>query len=357
MKDGAIIANSGHFNVEIDIGALRAMATETREARQFVEEFTLADGRKVYLLADGRLVNLSAAEGHPASVMDMSFANQALSAEYIVEERRRARAQGLRRAEGDRRRDRAAQARDDGHLDRPADGGAGEVPGLVGRGHVGQPRAQAARRDLDRSGSSGSRTTPSSSSTSGGCPRRWSSSAAPTRRSSPRRSGHSPCAARRRSASPPRTGWRSRRREGATSTTPTRCSRRPGRRPSISAGRSTRCAPIRRPSAPGASTRTRSPAASRWAPMPPTIVPPAARILTHCNAGGLATGGYGSAVGAIRAAAERGGVVARVGRRDTAAAPGRPPDRVRARGARDPARGDRRLRGRARGWPPARSTS
>jgi adenosylhomocysteinase len=85
MKDGAILANTGHFNVEIEIGALRQLATETREARQFVEEFTLADGRRVYLIADGRLVNLSAAEGHPAQVMDMSFANQALSAEYAVQ--------------------------------------------------------------------------------------------------------------------------------------------------------------------------------------------------------------------------------------------------------------------------------
>jgi adenosylhomocysteinase len=84
LKDGAILANTGHFNVEIEIPALRAMATETRTARQFVEEFTFADGRTVYLLADGRLVNLSAAEGHPAQVMDMSFANQALSAEHIV---------------------------------------------------------------------------------------------------------------------------------------------------------------------------------------------------------------------------------------------------------------------------------
>src|SRR5258706_294092 len=83
MKDGAIVANTGHFNVEIEIGALRAMAVESREAREFVEEFTFADGRKVYLLAEGRLVNLSAAEGHPAQVMDMSFANQALSAEYL----------------------------------------------------------------------------------------------------------------------------------------------------------------------------------------------------------------------------------------------------------------------------------
>jgi adenosylhomocysteinase len=84
MKDGAIVCNTGHFNVEIDIPALRSLAVETREARAFVEEFTLADGRRIYLLAEGRLVNISAAEGHPAIVMDMSFANQALAAEYAV---------------------------------------------------------------------------------------------------------------------------------------------------------------------------------------------------------------------------------------------------------------------------------
>jgi adenosylhomocysteinase len=85
MKDGALLANTGHFNVEIDIQALRHLAASRREARPLVDEFTLADGRRLYLLADGRLVNLSAAEGHPAAVMDMSFANQALSAEYAVE--------------------------------------------------------------------------------------------------------------------------------------------------------------------------------------------------------------------------------------------------------------------------------
>ncbi len=79
-----ILANTGHFNVEIDIPALRSLATETREARQLVEEFTLTNGRKVYLLAEGRLVNLAAAEGHPAQVMDMSFANQALAAEHVI---------------------------------------------------------------------------------------------------------------------------------------------------------------------------------------------------------------------------------------------------------------------------------
>jgi adenosylhomocysteinase len=85
MKDGAILCNTGHFNVEIDIPALRALAVETREARNFVDEFTLEDGRRLYLLAEGRLVNISAAEGHPAIVMDMSFANQALSTEYAVQ--------------------------------------------------------------------------------------------------------------------------------------------------------------------------------------------------------------------------------------------------------------------------------
>jgi adenosylhomocysteinase len=84
MKDGAILANTGHFNVEIEIPALRQLATETRKAREFVEEFELEDGRRLFLIAEGRLVNLSSAEGHPAAVMDMSFANQALSAEYVV---------------------------------------------------------------------------------------------------------------------------------------------------------------------------------------------------------------------------------------------------------------------------------
>lgn len=83
MKNGAIVCNSGHFNVEIDIPALERMAVKRRIVRDFVEEFELKDGRKIYLLADGRLVNLSAAEGHPAMVMDMSFANQALSVEYL----------------------------------------------------------------------------------------------------------------------------------------------------------------------------------------------------------------------------------------------------------------------------------
>lgn len=84
MKDGAIVANSGHFNVEIDLEALVSMAKKRRMIREFVEEYTLKDGRRINVLADGRLVNLASAEGHPSSVMDMSFANQALSAEYMV---------------------------------------------------------------------------------------------------------------------------------------------------------------------------------------------------------------------------------------------------------------------------------
>ncbi len=84
MKDGAIVANSGHFNVEIDIPTLEKMASSKRATREFVDEYSLKDGRKIYLLGEGRLINLAAAEGHPASVMDMSFANQALSVEYLV---------------------------------------------------------------------------------------------------------------------------------------------------------------------------------------------------------------------------------------------------------------------------------
>lgn len=84
MKDGAIVANSGHFNVEINIPALHALSVARHEPRPYVEQFTLADGRRISLLGEGRLINLAAAEGHPSAVMDMSFANQALCAEWIV---------------------------------------------------------------------------------------------------------------------------------------------------------------------------------------------------------------------------------------------------------------------------------
>jgi adenosylhomocysteinase len=84
MKDGAVVANSGHFNVELDLEGLAKIAKRTREVREFVKEYQMKNGRKVFVLGDGRLVNLAAAEGHPASVMDMSFANQAMAAEFVV---------------------------------------------------------------------------------------------------------------------------------------------------------------------------------------------------------------------------------------------------------------------------------
>jgi len=86
MKDGAVLANSGHFDVEIDKGVLAEMAGEVRRIREFVDEYRLADGRRLNLLGEGRLINLAAAEGHPAAVMDMSFANQALAVEWIVQQ-------------------------------------------------------------------------------------------------------------------------------------------------------------------------------------------------------------------------------------------------------------------------------
>jgi adenosylhomocysteinase len=85
MRDGAVICNSGHFNVEIDLPALEGLASgKPRRVRDYVDEFTLSDGRRLHVLGEGRLINLAAAEGHPAVVMDMSFANQALGAEYLV---------------------------------------------------------------------------------------------------------------------------------------------------------------------------------------------------------------------------------------------------------------------------------
>jgi adenosylhomocysteinase (EC 3.3.1.1) len=84
MRDGAIVANSGHFNVEIEIAGLEDISQSTRRIRDYIDEYTLSDGRKIYLLGEGRLINLVAAEGHPSSVMDMSFANQALAAEYLI---------------------------------------------------------------------------------------------------------------------------------------------------------------------------------------------------------------------------------------------------------------------------------
>jgi adenosylhomocysteinase len=84
MKDGAMVCNSGHFDIEIDLKSLGAKATEVKEARQFTEEYRLSNGKSIIVLGEGRLVNLAAAEGHPSAVMDMSFANQALACEYLV---------------------------------------------------------------------------------------------------------------------------------------------------------------------------------------------------------------------------------------------------------------------------------
>jgi adenosylhomocysteinase len=93
MKSGAVICNSGHFNVEIDIPALEKLSSGKREVRPLVDEYLLKDGRRINLIGEGRLVNLATAEGHPASVMDMSFANQALSAEYLVKNAKNLKAQ------------------------------------------------------------------------------------------------------------------------------------------------------------------------------------------------------------------------------------------------------------------------
>ncbi|MBI4709733.1 MAG: adenosylhomocysteinase, partial [Nitrospirae bacterium] len=84
MKDGAIVCNSGHFNVELALDALKKMSKKRRIIRDYVEEFTLRNNRRIYVLGEGRLINLAAAEGHPSAVMDMSFANQALSAEFLA---------------------------------------------------------------------------------------------------------------------------------------------------------------------------------------------------------------------------------------------------------------------------------
>ena len=137
MKDGAVISNSGHFNVEIDIPALEKLAGgESREVRPFVRGVRRSERSAIFLLGEGRLINLAAAEGHPASVMDMSFANQSLGAEYLVKERAVADERCASRARGGRSRDRAAQAAGDGLTRGRAHRGAAEVSCIVGHGHV-----------------------------------------------------------------------------------------------------------------------------------------------------------------------------------------------------------------------------
>ena len=146
LKDGAVLANTGHFNVEINIPALEKRSVARRQMREFVEEFTQADGRRIYLLGDGRLINLAAAEGHPASVMDMSFANQALGAEFMKLNAGEPQAAGLHHPRGDRPRDRPPEAQGHGHPHRHPDGRAGQVPGVLGRGHLGPEQWASGRR-------------------------------------------------------------------------------------------------------------------------------------------------------------------------------------------------------------------
>ena len=211
MKDGAVLANTGHFDVEVDIPALRDLSVSSMRARQHVERFDMADGRGLYLLAEGRLVNLAAAEGHPASVMDMSFANQALSAEYVAQNHSEPRGPRLHRAEGDRRRDRAAQAREHGVRHRRADRRAASLHGHLGRGHLSRSGLRCARRHRhpeparDRP-PRGRRGRPARPAPPPGGGRR----AAAARHGSRwrMRSARWPCAARPRSASPPPTASR-----------------------------------------------------------------------------------------------------------------------------------------------------
>jgi adenosylhomocysteinase len=126
MKDGAIISNSGHFNVELDLAGLKESSKAKRVIREYVEEYTLRNGRRINVLGDGRLINLAAAEGHPSSVMDMSFANQALCAEYVVKN-----AKKLEKKVYD-----VPPQVDYGCQDRQAHAGAEKIPELLGNGHL-----------------------------------------------------------------------------------------------------------------------------------------------------------------------------------------------------------------------------
>ena len=136
LKNGAILCNSGHFNVEIDLEAMGRLASSRRQTREFVEEFAFRDGRKVYVLGEGRLINLAAAEGHPASVMDMSFANQALASRVHGEEPQQAGEEGVLGAGGPGQAGGEDEAGIDGRQDRPAHAGAGSLPGRLAGRHV-----------------------------------------------------------------------------------------------------------------------------------------------------------------------------------------------------------------------------
>ncbi len=136
MKSGAIMANSGHFNVEINIPALEEMSVEVRRVREFLDEYILADGRRLYLAGEGRLVNLAAAEGHPSAVMDMSFANQALAAEYMVKNHASLKNTVYSVPPRNRQRNRPPQAGRDGREHRCPDARAGSVSERVADGDV-----------------------------------------------------------------------------------------------------------------------------------------------------------------------------------------------------------------------------
>ena len=150
MKDGAIMANSGHFNVEINIPALEGMSKEWRRVRHQLDEYVLTDGRRLYLAGEGRLVNLAAAEGHPASVMDMSFANQALSAIYMREHAAELPNDVFPVPAGAGPGDRAPQAARDGCQHRRADRRAGSVPLVLDGRHVARSSTLPKKANFDR---------------------------------------------------------------------------------------------------------------------------------------------------------------------------------------------------------------
>ncbi len=135
MKDGAILANSGHFDIEINLVALEKMSTKITRVRDFLDEYALEDGRRIYVAGEGRLVNLAAAEGHPSAVMDMSFANQALAAEYMLKAGGEHDRRGLRRARRHRPGDRRPQAQGHGRRDRRPDRRARSLSERVEPGH------------------------------------------------------------------------------------------------------------------------------------------------------------------------------------------------------------------------------
>lgn len=137
MKDGAIVCNSGHFNVELDGPALEKMAGKRRVVRTSVEEFTIKkNGHRVSLLGEGRLVNLAAAEGHPSSVMDMSFANQALGAEYLVKNYKQLEKESLSGSRSDRQGNCQAEVGRHGRRHRYPDSGTEKISGIMGDGNI-----------------------------------------------------------------------------------------------------------------------------------------------------------------------------------------------------------------------------